>query len=118
MHYFYRKFFHAFRGLFIALRSDLGFQLQSIFFVISGAGLFLFFRPFTLYELLFIGLAYSLLFITELQNTAFEKALDTLHPDTHTHIGHSKDIAAGAVLIALIYFVIVVGVLLFARTVV
>lgn len=116
MKYLCNKFFYALTGIFVALKSDTGFQLQVIFFFVSSIFLTYFLNPLSVYEILFIGLAYSLLFITELQNSAFEKALDRLHPEIHEHIRESKDIAAGAVLMAFFYFIAVVCGIVFTRT--
>ena len=41
----------------------------------------------------------ALVLAAELFNTAFEAALDRLHPDHHAAIGIAKDCAAGAVLV-------------------
>jgi diacylglycerol kinase (ATP) len=76
-----------------------------------------FFSPLTTAEVLFLILAYILILITELQNSALEYALDHLHPDTHDSIGRSKDMAAGAVLLAGIFLLIVLGVLGYSRLV-
>ncbi|MCE2495955.1 MAG: diacylglycerol kinase family protein [Flavobacteriales bacterium] len=48
----------------------------------------------------------------EALNSALEKTLDLLHPDTHPAVGRAKDLAAGAVLVAAIVAA-VVGLLVF-----
>jgi diacylglycerol kinase len=64
-------------------------------------------------DFLFLGLAYVLILITELQNSSFEAALDRIHPEKHDEIGKSKDMAAGAVLTAGFFLVFVmVGIIL------
>lgn len=110
-----RRFGFAQAGIRYAVRMDKSFRLQwygigSIFTV----ALYLF-SPLTGTEFLFLLLAYLLILITELQNSALEYALDHLHPETHDNIGRSKDMAAGAVLLAGLFLVITLGVLLFER---
>jgi len=67
--------------------------------------LWLIFSPLAAWEWLFIGLCWTLILITELQNSALEEALNRIHPELHENIGHSKDMAAGAVLLAAVYAV-------------
>lgn len=57
----------------------------------------------------FLVLAYTLILITELQNSSFEKAFDHMHPEMHDKIGRSKDMAAGAVLTAGIFRLVVMA---------
>lgn len=109
------KFSHAFRGIFYALGNDRGYRIQ---FYLAGAivvAAFVIFEPLERWELLFVLLAYTLMLVTELQNSAFEAALDRMHPERHTDIGHSKDMAAGAVLTASAFMVLVIGVLILGR---
>jgi diacylglycerol kinase len=47
-----------------------------------------------------IILCIALVFALEAMNSAFEYAIDRLHPELHEEIGHAKDAAAGAVLLA------------------
>ena len=110
-----RSFPHAFRGIRYAISNDFGFRKQWY-----GIGLFLIilvsiFIPLTSTEILFLGLSYALILITELQNSALEAALDKLHPELHETIGVSKDMAAGAVLIAGLFLLLVVIVLVVSR---
>jgi diacylglycerol kinase len=99
----FSRFHHPFRGLMHAIKKDRSFQVQ--FF---GGLLFLFcmwliFSPLAAWEWLLIGLCWTLILITELQNSALEAALDRIHPELHENIGLSKDMAAGAVLLAAAY---------------
>lgn len=52
------------------------------------------------FEWAILWLAMGLIFVSEALNTALERALDTLHPEKHEGVGRSKDMAAGATLIA------------------
>ena len=106
-----KRFPYAFAGLWYALKNDFSYRLQVI-----GIGTFLavfvyLLSPLSEMELLFLGLAYALVLITELQNSSFEAALDRLHPELHDDIGRSKDMAAGAVLLAALFALLVIFVL-------
>jgi diacylglycerol kinase len=98
---------HAFRGLHHAVRTDFSFETQVFGGIIILTLFWYFFKPFAQTEIFFLGLAWTLILITELQNTSFEEALDRLHPELHESIGRSKDMAAGAVLIAGFFMVFV-----------
>ena len=73
------------------------------------------FFPLTLYDILFLLLAWFLILITEMQNSAIEAALDRLHPELHDSIKQSKDLAAGAVLLAGFFLTTVITALLVVR---
>jgi len=104
---------YALYGIHYAIRKDRSFRLQwyglgSIVLIVVAL-----LQPLTSIEFLFIAHAYMLILITELQNSALEYALDHLHPETHDSIGRSKDMAAGAVLIAGIFLTIVIATVIF-----
>lgn len=98
---------YALNGILFALRTDYSYRTQawSILVVITVAVFFL--QPLSQTEILFLGLAYTLILITELQNSSFEAALDHMHPERHDSIGKSKDMAAGTVLSAGLFLVFV-----------
>lgn len=110
-----RRLGFALRGIHYALRTDKNFRLQwyGVGSVVAFAVIVL--TPVTGTELLFLVLAYFLILITELQNSALEYALDHLHPETHDNIGRSKDMAAGAVFLAGLFLTIVIATLLYTR---
>lgn len=64
-------------------------------------------------EWLWITVAIALVWSAEAFNTALEQLADALHPEQHPAVGHAKDVAAGAVLIAAVGAA-VIGVLVFA----
>lgn len=109
------RFPHAFRGLAYAAMNDFGYRTQLYFGVAIGIFIFEFYNPISKFEFLFLLLAYFLILITELQNSAFEAALDKLHPEIHNDIKISKDMAAGAVLTAALFLVIVLIVIGYSR---
>lgn len=51
-------------------------------------------------SLLWLALAITLVFVTELLNTSLEVVVDLVSPGPHPLAGLAKDIAAGAVLVA------------------
>lgn len=97
---YFKSFRHAISGIVYALLNDFGFRKQFYGMGIVIAISLYFLWPLTTTEFLFIFLAFALVLITELQNTALENALDKLHPELHESIGLSKDMSAGAVLLA------------------
>ncbi|MFS0839621.1 diacylglycerol kinase family protein [Paenibacillus sp. 1P03SA] len=64
------------------------------------------------WDVLFLLLAVVLVIMTELINTAVEKAVDLAMPDLHPLAKIAKDTAAGAVLVAAL-FAVVVGMVVF-----
>ncbi len=109
------KFSHPIRGIMYALSNDRSYRTQFYFIGVIVIGILFYLQPLAQWEVLFVLLAYTLMLITELQNSAFEAALDRIHPEQNDMIGKSKDMAAGAVLTAAIFFVIVVFVLVNGR---
>lgn len=95
-----RRFPHAFRGLWYALCKDFSFKTQFYGGLITAMAVAWYAWPLTASEFLFLLLGYVLLLITELQNSSVEASLDHLHPDRHDAIKVTKDMAAGAVIIA------------------
>lgn len=109
------RFSHPMRGIIFALHNDRSYRNQVYVFGAIVAGIFVYFDPLSYSEMLFVLLAYALILITELQNSALEAALDRIHPERHNDIGNSKDMAAGAVLTAGVFLLIVIGVLVISR---
>jgi diacylglycerol kinase len=107
---YFSRFPHAFRGIVYALTNDFGYRSQVYFGILLLFVVLAFLLPLTNTEALFILLAYALVLITELQNSALEHALDQLHPENNNKIKHSKDMAAGAVLTAGVFLLIVLAV--------
>ena len=97
---------YSINGLKNAYRRDKSFRMEvwgSVAFLAFGY----LFWPLEPYEFLFLSLSFCLILIAELINTAFERALERLHPEHHELIGASKDIASAAVLIAFVFAIIV-----------
>lgn len=118
MRFLYRqlmRFRFARAGITYAVRTDKSFRMHWYGLGTLVAIVLFILTPLSLTEFLLVTLAYFLILITELQNSALEYALDHLHPETHDNIGRSKDMAAGAVLLAGVFFAIVLASLLMIR---
>lgn len=112
---FLTRFSHPIRGLKHAIRNDISFGGQIVLGAIVVSIVWWVFKPLAYWEWLFVFLMWFLVLITELQNSAIEEALDHLHPERHESVGRTKDMAAGAVLLAGVYALIVVIVLTLVR---
>jgi diacylglycerol kinase len=85
--------------------------------LLVGFSLDYFHQHLTRFEWAVLWLAMGLVFVSEALNTALEKALDTLHPEHHVGVGKSKDMAAGATLVASTVALIVGAYILLPRIV-
>jgi diacylglycerol kinase len=100
---------HAWRGVGILFKTTHNFWLQ-IFFSLAAVYLgFIFYISST--EWLFLVFAIGIVFITETLNTAIEIDIDLTSPDYHPYAKDTKDVSAGAVLMAVILSLIVGGII-------
>lgn len=106
---------YALSGIYFAIGNDFSFRLQWYGGLTILAVVLLALHPLDRYELLWIFLGYTMILITELQNSSFELALDRLHPELHDDIGRSKDMAAGAVLLAATFLTVTLGVIVYGK---
>jgi diacylglycerol kinase len=106
-----RRLPHAFAGIFYALGNDFGFRSQCYAGAVLSIVLLYFLHPISTTEFIFLGISAMFVLITELQNSALEYALDHLHPEKHESIKRSKDMAAGAVLLAGLFAFLVIVIL-------
>lgn len=97
-HYIFRSFGYAWKGIRSALRSERNFQFH--FFTTLFVCLLGFILQLSTAEWVAIILCIGLVLTAELLNTAIEKMVDLISPEWNEKAGHTKDIAAGAVLIA------------------
>ena len=107
---FLRAFVHAGRGVVHGWRTQRNFRVE-----VACAALALSFALWLRAPLSPILLACALVLSLELLNSALEAALDRLHPERHPGIGAAKDAAAGAVLLASAFALLVAGVELLPR---
>ncbi len=101
---------HAFRGLGIMIKTTHNFW-GHLFFAFLAIYLG-FLVNLNTTEWLFIIFSIGLVLITETLNTAFEIDIDLTSPEYHPYARDTKDIAAGAVLLSVI-FAIIVGLIIF-----
>lgn len=88
----------ALAGLAALLRGEPNARLHlAATLAVAGLGAAL---PLTRADWLALVLAITAVWVAEALNTALEALCDTLHPDQHPGIKRTKDVAAGAVLLA------------------
>ncbi|MBU6388934.1 diacylglycerol kinase family protein [Patescibacteria group bacterium] len=108
-HFNYRKFFrsfvYAFRGLRRLIQTEQNAKVHALAAVMVGILAVAFHLHAVEAAVLFFAVV--LVFAIEITNTAIEKLLDLVHPESHSQIAYIKDALAGAVLIAVIIAVIV-----------
>lgn len=109
-----KSFKNALRGLKQAYKRDKSFRMEvwsGWIFILVGY----IFWPISEAEALFMVLAFALILIAELLNTALERAWERLHPEHHELVGASKDIASASVFIAVIFAGLIVIVMALSR---
>ena len=101
-HFDYRKlvrsFHYAVRGLYRLIQDEQNTRVHliaTLFLIV----LTIIFRISAI-EIGVLFFAVAQVFAIEITNTAIEKLLDIVHPETHSQIAYIKDALAGAVLIA------------------
>lgn len=110
MRKFVRSFRFAYEGLLYAFSSQRNMKFH--FFAAFVVLLLALFFGLTKLEVLFIMLAITLIIVTELVNTAVEKAVDLAMPEQHPIAKIAKDVAAAAVLVTAV-FAVCVGMVVF-----
>ena len=96
----HKSFGNAFRGILFLLKNERNFQIE-----VLGLLIYLFLIVYLKLERLEIALilmASFFVLVTEALNTCVEKICDFVHPEYNKYIGIIKDIAAGAVVIAVL----------------
>ncbi|MFA5841211.1 MAG: diacylglycerol kinase family protein [Candidatus Paceibacterota bacterium] len=105
-----QSFTHAFRGIrlfFIMTPNALIHFFAVLAVVIAG-----FYFEVSSFEWLALVLVIGLVFVSEVFNTAIEIDINLTSPDYHPFARDTKDVAAGAVLLAAL-FSIIVGLIIF-----
>jgi diacylglycerol kinase len=110
-----QKFENAWRGIFIFIKTTkhIFFYAVSIIVVLS-LGLYF---SISISEWISIVLAIALVIISEILNTAIEIDIDLTSPEYHPYARDTKDVAAGAVLAAAL-FALIIGLLVFVPKIV
>ncbi len=95
------SFRHALAGIVGALRSErhLKFHFMAALVIIALSS----WLGISRMEWLWISASIAVVWVSELFNTAIERAVDLASPDTHPLAKTAKDTAAGAVLIAALF---------------
>lgn len=104
------SFNYAVSGIISAIKIEKNMKIH--YFIALCTILLSLFFDFNRTEFLLLLFAISLVFVTEMFNTALEKIVDLITPDYHPLARLAKDISAGAVLIAALNS-LVIGYLLF-----
>lgn len=110
-----RSFYFAFSGVFILLKTERNFKIHVIAFLTVVLAGFIF--KITSTEWLMLLSISALVLSLEALNTTLEKLCDLYSKEQNQTIKTIKDIAAGSVLIAAIFSVIV-GVIIFWKYVI
>ncbi|HUO55834.1 MAG TPA: diacylglycerol kinase family protein [Candidatus Paceibacterota bacterium] len=95
-----KSFTHAWRGICIVMKTTHNAWIQLTFLVI--AAFFGMYFKISTTDWLLIALAAALVLCAEAFNTAIEIDIDLTSPDYHPYARDTKDVAAGAVLLAAI----------------
>ncbi|AIZ62724.1 diacylglycerol kinase [Hymenobacter sp. DG25B] len=104
------SFGHAFRGVRLALASELHLRFHAVATVaVVALG---FYCRLERWEWALVALAVGAVWSAELLNTAVEAIVDLVSPQHHPLAGRAKDVAAGAVLVVALA-ALVVGLLIF-----
>lgn len=107
---FYRSFGYALRGLLRLIETEQNARVH-LFAAMTVAILAILLHVNRI-EAALLFFSVVLVFAIEINNTAVEKLLDVVHPESHVQIAFVKDALAGAVLIAAV-IAVVVGFLVF-----
>ena len=95
---FFRSFKYALRGLVRLIETEQNARVHLFAAILMGIAAMAFDISHTEVAVLFFAVV--LVFAIEIINTAIEKLLDLVHPESHSQIAFIKDALAGAVLIA------------------
>lgn len=107
-----KSFTHAGRGLLVFIKTTHNAWIHlSVLVAAIGLGLYL---GITLVEWAILILAAGFVLVTEAINTAIEIDINLTSPEYHPYAKDTKDVAAGAVLIASIV-ALVIGMLIFGQ---
>lgn len=105
-------FRYAAEGVMYALRTQINMRIHVVMaFLVIAAGLSL---RISRLDWLFVSVAIAMVVVAELINTAVEAAIDLISPDIHPLAKAAKDTAAGAVLLAAV-FAVIIGIFVFYR---
>ncbi|MBY7739580.1 diacylglycerol kinase family protein [Paenibacillus polymyxa] len=105
-------FRYAAEGVVYALRTQVNMRIHAVVaLLVIVVGLTL---RISRLDWLFVCMAIAIVMVAELINTAVEAAVDLISPDIHPLAKAAKDTAAGAVLLAAV-FAVIIGIFVFYR---
>lgn len=105
-----KSFTHAGRGMYIFIKTTHNAWIRLV--ILAVAVLLGYYFGITNTEWMFLVLAGGFVLVTEAINTAIEIDIDLTSPEYHPYAKDTKDVAAGAVLIAAVTAAII-GVFIF-----
>ena len=96
----FQSFGYALKGIqgIVTSGPNMAIMLLAIAVVI-GAGIYF---QIDKYDWALVAIAFTIVLVAEAFNTAIERLTDLVHPHHHPKAGHIKDLAAGAVLLAVL----------------
>ena len=108
----YKSFAHAFRGLFLMIKTERNFQLELLALLVNL--ILIWVLKLSATDAVLILMLCGMVLVAEILNTCIEKICDFICPNFDPRIGKIKDMAAGAVILAAI-FSVVAGILIYSR---
>ncbi|PQA90807.1 diacylglycerol kinase [Chryseobacterium shigense] len=108
----HKSFLHAFRGIFLMVRTERNFQIELVAFFINL--FFIFYFNLSGIDTALVIMASLAVLSAEIFNTAIERTCDIIQPDFDKRISFIKDIAAGAVLL-MAAGAVVVGIIVYRK---
>jgi len=105
-----RSFAYAIEGIIHTVKTQRNMQIHLVAAILALAASW--WLDIDQADFLWVIFAISLVFMMEMINTAIEAVVDLVSPDWHAKAKEAKDVAAGAVLVAAI-FSVVIGVAVF-----
>ena len=115
MHKHAISFRHAFAGIWLAITSQANIRIHV--FVGSIVLLFATYLNIPFAEILVLILTIALVLLAEMVNTSIEFLADSVTLEHHEYIKNTKDVAAGAVLLTVI-FAVCIGLIIFVPKVI
>lgn len=108
-----KSFLPAFQGILYAVKHEKNIWFHGL--ATLAALIFIFILKLNYIEILFFISAITIVWVSELFNTAIEQLLNFIHPDKNHHVKNIKDLSAAGVFLAAVYAIIVFFVILFIK---
>lgn len=106
---FFKSQGYARNGLKLIYKNERNFRIDlAVALLVVLAGVFF---QITHFEWISISLVISIVFVSEVMNSAIEALCDTVSQDFKVNIKYAKDVSAGAVLVSAIVSVITGGII-------